>query len=527
MPAQPSSAIVKLHADILVYLFTIIAHVDPPGLHSLDEYRPREFFNHKRKPLRLGWTRLTHVCSLWRKILIYDLPSLWAEIVLAFPCENAYAVILDRARSLPITLRLHRDAQHSAKASRATTCDFIRTHCERAQVLDLAVFHPPEDWSDLFNHRVLPRLRRLRLGEDAHSRDPDNPALHIQAPVLLYAQIHGGHYPSIALQTPLLVHLDVMLSDSFTMRHLLDILLQTPLLEDLRIQSILWLDGPHWSATDDDRRLSLPRLDKLGVTGCMEDFLPAMRLFSRSASIRQLNVHDVGQSECAKLQEALDMLMPSLAAGESSFNSLYISFLGTFQICAFNWQEREHSDELHRLFIPPRHAVYFRAQLYWDIPARAQLASQFCAALAPAKIESLTIECSWGESRASAMWTKFSSVTAITFIIHASGDSTPGDMHAIDIIREIPTLGNEAPLFPRLYSLRICVCGYKKNGKIDPNDYYSGWWNNVIGALVARSQTGKPIRRLIVCEAEDDRGIDTGFNGRERAAALVEELVYK
>ncbi|KZV64814.1 hypothetical protein PENSPDRAFT_155943 [Peniophora sp. CONT] len=507
------SSIYKLDADILAELFTLIARTDPPGyLHNY----PSRLWDPSQ--LRMGWTRLSHVCSLWREILTRELPSLWAEIVLVFPHEEAYATMLRRAQDIPIALRVHRSLERSTL--RAATFDFIRTHCHRAHLLDLPELRPPEDWSDMFNPRALPQLRDLRLRELGLWSDPIIPALHIQAPGLVTADFRRLRFPANVLHSPSLVRLKVTHSASFRSWHLLGMLGGTPLLESLQVTTLPASFTDDWP-TFDDTSLSLLNLRKVHVSGGMKNHISLLRLLSRSARIRQLDVELSGEAEDTDLHEALDVVLPSLAERAPKFDSLFVHH-GRFHICAFHWQE--YDPDTHSVFLPPGQAVWFSISLYSvEHSERARLVPRFCAGLRLADIEHLVIQ--WGTMESTDLWASLSSVTSITFMVKATNEETAA-------IREIELLGGEsrdgrALLFPRLQTLKLCACAYSTGYNMSA-DNRAGWWRRVIDMLITRRQNGAPVHQLIVCDVyrdADDPFIKADEAGMARAAAQVEELV--
>ncbi|VDB90161.1 unnamed protein product [Peniophora sp. CBMAI 1063] len=515
MAEEPAtSPIYRLNEDTLIELFKIVAWDDPPGY--LHPY-PSRVWHLSR--LHLGWTRVSHVCHLWRRVIIYGLPSLWAQVVLVFPREEAYTTMLSRAQDLPIVLSVHRSIEQSAL--RAATFAFVRAHCGRARLLDFPVLNPPEDWSDLFNSDVLPHLRELRLRELTHLGDLGLSELNIRAPSLLTAVIGKLRYPIVALHAAQLVHLDVVHCEMFTLQHLYDTLSKTPSLEFLRATTLpaLWVDD---LPTPDECHLDLPRLRRVHLLGRQSNFLPLLRALSPVAHIQQVELDRFIDVEREELHEALNVLRPADLVEGCSLNSLYIHH-GRFQTCAFDMQEYDR--DRHSTFEPPKRALWFSVSLLSETRAeQARLLPRFCATLRLSDIEHLVIQ--RGIPDNPDLWANLSSVSSITFMMVATVEE-PKVARALALLGEA-SARDSALLFPHLHTLTLCDCEYcDPFDKIDAK-CLQGWWEHIIDGLTIRRNNGVPIRKLVICTlygTTNDPRIEIDDEGMKRASALVEDLV--
>ena len=88
-----------LPVEILAMIFTVLSVLNPAG------WRFNTGGTGHSKTSTLGWIGVSHVCRRWRIVLL-DLGQLWADNVLALPCESAITTFLARARDSPVTLDL-------------------------------------------------------------------------------------------------------------------------------------------------------------------------------------------------------------------------------------------------------------------------------------------------------------------------------------------------------------------------------------------------------------------------------------
>lgn len=89
-PLASLAPILRLHDDILCIIFELIAEKEPPSGE------------------RLGWFKLTHVCSAWKEVALM-LPHLWARDVYVYGSDAAVAGnLLKRTEGVPVSVTARR-----------------------------------------------------------------------------------------------------------------------------------------------------------------------------------------------------------------------------------------------------------------------------------------------------------------------------------------------------------------------------------------------------------------------------------
>ncbi|VDB94310.1 unnamed protein product [Peniophora sp. CBMAI 1063] len=149
-----STGILSLKNDTLFELFALVAATDPP--HALPWGDPGPLKYH------IGWVRLSHVCRLWRKLLVDEMPSLWARIACRLP--RALDTVLSRAQDQPLILTtditwgssLRLPPKHDLHDRLYELCI---THITRAGNLDAQ--NVSMDWVGPLSGKYLPLLKKI------------------------------------------------------------------------------------------------------------------------------------------------------------------------------------------------------------------------------------------------------------------------------------------------------------------------------------------------------------------------------
>lgn len=106
----------RLPPELLAHIFSFLAACE----------RPR-----RRAPIKLGWIKVTHVCSRWQQVAL-DNPMLWTYISFDITYEW-YLEMAQRAKLLPLVL------QHAyMEQIDDGDFEFLYSHLERTKELDLA-----------------------------------------------------------------------------------------------------------------------------------------------------------------------------------------------------------------------------------------------------------------------------------------------------------------------------------------------------------------------------------------------------
>jgi len=257
---QHSRGITTLSEDIIHELFLLFAEVDPPIKRNCDN----DF------SLQLGWVRLTHVCRRWREVGL-KIPSLWADIVWAFPSPAAFDEIRARAQDRLFTLDI--DVGRRSRNIRLEECDrrldVAKDLIENAKVIRTGTHL----YTDLFHfllNRPLQSLQSLNILRPGFVHIPiDSKTTHIDAPKLVYAQFESV-FPALpnsrSLRVLKLAGEDCLPNPSYG---ILDILRSLPLLEEFEILSISTSFFPRsdeWSSYSGHPVL-LPHLKKAELFG--------------------------------------------------------------------------------------------------------------------------------------------------------------------------------------------------------------------------------------------------------------------
>ncbi|KZV66847.1 hypothetical protein PENSPDRAFT_688632 [Peniophora sp. CONT] len=178
------SGISKLHEDILLELFRLCHDTDVP--HAVS-------WNGTNLRYDLGWVRLRHVSSLWRRILLVT-SFLWADLVCALPPAEDVAVA--RARECPLILDDDLDlppdmSPEDAYAFRDRSIKNISSAPYLSRSLRIAQRMGGCDWTHVLSSLSFPDLRDLRIIQNPPH--PPNPVL-INAPELQVVSLN--HFPA-------------------------------------------------------------------------------------------------------------------------------------------------------------------------------------------------------------------------------------------------------------------------------------------------------------------------------------------
>ncbi|VDB92295.1 unnamed protein product [Peniophora sp. CBMAI 1063] len=231
MASSSAVPIAGLKHDILLELFALIAATDVP--HALPWVDPGPLRYH------LGWVRLTHVCRLWRVILVDEMPQLWADAVCRIP--PAHDIMLTRARDRPLTLNLNISLGQnlnlpSGHIHHERLYNFALANIGQAEAFHALHATPDRDWVPVLDGKHLPSLKYLELIQRQPRRgDRRIPVLRsLDAPNLLWANLEDI---SLTFTSTTLRHLCIFGHQMFCNPEwsILDVLGRLPLLEWLSL----------------------------------------------------------------------------------------------------------------------------------------------------------------------------------------------------------------------------------------------------------------------------------------------------
>lgn len=186
----PSAA--RLPPELLAHIFSYLAAWE----------RPR-----RRAPIKLGWIKVTHVCSRWRQVAL-DNPMLWTYISFDITYEW-YLEMAQRAKLLPLVLQHAYMEQIDEGDS-----EFMWSHLEQTKELYLA------DMGSYFAHAYAiatpaPLLEKVQFDHDEFGCiDLPEDLFDYHAPRLRTAIFRGFNVP---LSLPFLrdlSHLEITLTES-------------------------------------------------------------------------------------------------------------------------------------------------------------------------------------------------------------------------------------------------------------------------------------------------------------------------
>ncbi|KZV64516.1 hypothetical protein PENSPDRAFT_757227 [Peniophora sp. CONT] len=226
-----TASVMSLKEDILFELFTLIAATDVP--HPLPWVNPG--------PLKyyLGWVRLTHVCRLWRAILVDEMPGVWAAAVCRLP--SAHSIMLARARNRPLTLNLNISLNEnlclpSGHIHHERLYKFAIVNLAQADAFHALYGIPDRNWVPVLEDQHLPLLKYLELKQkQSHGHDSRLAMLHsFDTPNLVWARLEDI---AITFTSTTIRHLSVLGHVMFCTPEwsILDVLSRLPLLEWLSL----------------------------------------------------------------------------------------------------------------------------------------------------------------------------------------------------------------------------------------------------------------------------------------------------
>ncbi|VDB94974.1 unnamed protein product [Peniophora sp. CBMAI 1063] len=269
--------IFRLHLPILTSILEFAADYDPPTEKSL------------------GWVGHSHVCSVWREILM-GMPRLWARDAFAFGTEVAAKELLDRADQALVSisrdglsirdstgpsLTWHEGAVSFARHDQLSSLYLLSINGNILDVKLLASCCTLPEMSHIFRRKALPHLRDVCIKTPWTGRDETGGLQQTMAPHpnLQRLEFLNTFIPFGAL--PSLVSLHLVSEEKnknmpeATLNALLDSLERCPTLRDLRIYP--WtIPLPSPARTP----IALPYLDTLYATSSRlldHLHLPALR----------------------------------------------------------------------------------------------------------------------------------------------------------------------------------------------------------------------------------------------------------
>ncbi|VDB92290.1 unnamed protein product [Peniophora sp. CBMAI 1063] len=222
--------IMNLKGDILLELFALIATTDVP--HVLPWVDPGPLKYH------LGWVRLTHVCRLWRVILVNEMPQLWADAVCRMP--PAQNTMLGRARGRPLTLNLNISLGQylnlpSGHVHHERLYNFALANIAQAEAFHALHATLDRDWPLVLADRRVPLLKYLELKRQPRGDDDSRPVLKsFDAPNLLWVRLQdiAMTFTSTSIRHLYIFGHQIFCNPDWS---ILDVLSRLPLLEWLEL----------------------------------------------------------------------------------------------------------------------------------------------------------------------------------------------------------------------------------------------------------------------------------------------------
>ncbi|KZV72204.1 hypothetical protein PENSPDRAFT_683902 [Peniophora sp. CONT] len=135
----------RLPNDVFCEIFRVWADIDHPA------------------PDSLGFIRGSHVCQLWRAVML-DLPTLWADIICTYRVASAVKTFLKRARDAPLVLDF--GERHARKMVEMLVAKDALSRARVIVCMWLKI--SMVDWGSLLSTQaLLPNLRTLKIGRGA------------------------------------------------------------------------------------------------------------------------------------------------------------------------------------------------------------------------------------------------------------------------------------------------------------------------------------------------------------------------
>ncbi|KZV59133.1 hypothetical protein PENSPDRAFT_660128 [Peniophora sp. CONT] len=228
----------SLKNDILLELFNLVAETDSP--YALPWADPGPLRYH------LGWIRLTHVCRLWRTLLIDDMPSLWARVICHLP-PHTHDTVLARAQNQPLSLTVSLDATFGDQSFysplnqrpppkhplRDCLRDFCLTNITRARSIDARSCR--WNWIPDFRDLQLPHLTHIELYQAQPIGDATPVAylLPLDAPKLVSVKLQhiAATFTSTSIRSLTLHGNAIFCAREWSLLHVLESLKQLSFLE--------------------------------------------------------------------------------------------------------------------------------------------------------------------------------------------------------------------------------------------------------------------------------------------------------
>ncbi|VDB82890.1 unnamed protein product [Peniophora sp. CBMAI 1063] len=251
-----------LHDDVLVLIFGALAFLDPPKCIR------EEWVDPPHSAYELGWIKATHVCHLWRRILL-SMSPLWASIVSELP--HVYEVLLDRAKDAPLIINfLPSTGLREKHLSKMMTSTMNRyEYLSSLNYLAFLGSQQAQEFRDILSGGVYRQLKRLDIsfyGTHPRTLDHLQDGMRLNAPNLEVAVLSGVRCTFMA------PHLRMLELDRFglygrrDMDGFLRLLESSPLLEDLLFDVMHEPSDSEVSASGVAPRLvRLPRLQRLCI----------------------------------------------------------------------------------------------------------------------------------------------------------------------------------------------------------------------------------------------------------------------
>lgn len=492
------ATILTLSADILCDLVDLVVQADPPYIVSWDPVA-----------YHLGWLRLTHVCNVWRSLIVNDMPFLWSRNVCTLP--PAHRVMLERAKGLPLTLML--DAQELCEFP---TLRLPPQHPLHSRVREFALAHinrarAMQTYS--FDSRLGARLTAVPLPELKsvifHRERPceDHSVLALLAPKLLSATLHdiAPTFTSTSIR-----HLALRGSSIFSALHwsLLDILRPLMCLEFLELE-MNPICAVHWGSPATSP-VSLPMLDHMHVHGNTNARLSSL-VECLSISFPVAEHAYFAHIEPTGWESFIEGLGHILH--HASFNALFLAYDGV-QIAASVFAAADGAEYSH--CAPQSTLEVVHGSDTNQMPA---IAAAMLACCHRERIVQLVIGHDLMGGHEAEIRDALRNLRRVVCLVLLSP-------HALDILE----LNGGAPLFPNLTSLVITMETMYDFGTRWMVESLQEWWDRVRQILQHRVDCGVPVALLRITSRETfgpwEKGLlEVDADGRVRAAKLVNTLM--
>lgn len=271
--------ILSLPDELLCMVFTVVAFMDHPasiyGYYHISKKRPK-------RGQRLGFLQLSEVCTRFRALLL-SMSNLWASVVFTLPIE-AGKLALARSGSAPLPMELY--PSYRLRKQDRNAPDLMRDHVlalakeNAARMCSLTAKSLSFTHHDQLFSGPLPQLKELDMVYDSSAELPQSSKqIWVNVPALQHARFQFFEMDCFYLfercynfNTPSLRSLEIDVSDwstenVLTLRWIVDLLRNSPLLSSLKLTLSLYSTVADWEAAFSNRPIQLPHLQVLELVG--------------------------------------------------------------------------------------------------------------------------------------------------------------------------------------------------------------------------------------------------------------------